>query len=183
MIKSNGSLNKLCIDAKFPKESYDKFQKSTTNDEKTKYLKIFRSDINNHILSVKEKYILPGETSKFALIFIPSEQIFLEIFRLFPDISEKFYDSKVFLISPTTLWIVLNAIESLIRDKKIQNNSTLIFQQLKDLDTELSRLENRVKKMDSHFTNAQNYLNEVLITTKKITNKKEQLLKLDDTKK
>jgi hypothetical protein len=37
--------------------------------------------------------------------------------------------------------------------------------------------------MDSHFTNAQNYLNEVIITTKKITNKKEQLLKLDDTKK
>ncbi|MEE2695146.1 MAG: DNA recombination protein RmuC [Pseudomonadota bacterium] len=181
MIKSSGSLDKLCIDAKFPKESYDKLQKSTTKDEKTKYLKTFRSDINNHILSVKEKYIISGETSEFALIFIPSEQIYLEIFRLFPDISENFYDNKTFLISPTTLWIILNSIESLIRDKKIQNNSTLIFQQLKDLSIELIRLENRVKKMDSHFSNAQNYLNEVLITTKKITNKKEQLLKLDDT--
>ena len=55
----------------------------------------------------------------------------------------------------------------------------LIYQQLKELTIELSRLENRVKKMDSHFSNAQNDLNDILITTKKISNKKEKLLKLD----
>ncbi len=181
MLMSSGSLNKLCIDAKFPKENYDKYQKSSSKDEKIKLLKIFKSDINNHISNVKEKYIIPGETADMALIFIPSEQIYLEIFKLFPELSETFYESKVFLISPTTLWIILNSIESLIRDKKIQNNSTLIFQQLKDLNTELSRLENRVKKMDSHFSNAQIDLNDILVTTKKISNKKEKLLKLDDT--
>ena len=105
----------------------------------------------------------------------------MEIFRLFPELSETFYETKVFLISPTTLWIILNSIESLIRDEKIQSNSTLIFQQLKDLDIELSRLENRVKKMDSHFSNAQIDLNDILVTTKKISNRKEKLLKLDDT--
>ena len=30
--------------------------------------------------------------------------------------------------------------------------------------------------MDSHFSNAQNDLNEVLITTKKISNKKDKML-------
>ena len=43
------------------------------------------------------------------------------------------------------------------------------------------RLENRVKKMDSHFSNAQIDLNDILITTKKISNKKDKLLKLDNT--
>lgn len=181
MILSSGSLNKICIDSKFPKESYDKVQKTTSKDEKNKFLKIFKSDINNHIASVRDKYIIPGETAEIALIFIPSEQIYLEIFKLFPDLSETFYESKIFLISPTTLWIILNSIESLIRDKKIKNNSHLIFQQLKDLNTELSRLENRVKKMDSHFSNAQLDLNDILITTKKISNKKDKLLKLDNT--
>ena len=33
--------------------------------------------------------------------------------------------------------------------------------------------------MDSHFTNAQNDLNDILITTKKIRNKKDKLIKLD----
>ena len=182
MIKSSSSFDKLCIDAKFPKESYDKFQNSTTKDEKSRHLKVFRADINNHISNVKEKYIIPGETSEIALIFIPSEQIYIEIFKLFPDLSEIFYESKIFLISPTTLWIVLNSIESLIRDKKIKDNSALIFQQLKDLTIELSRLENRVKKLDSHFTNAQSDLNDILVTTKKISNKKDKLIKLDNFK-
>ena len=101
-------------------------------------------------------------------------------FKLFPELSETFYENKIFLISPTTLWIILNSIESLIRDKKIKDNSALIFQQLKDLNLELSRLENRVKKMDSHFSNAQSDLNDILITTKKISNKKDRLMKLDD---
>ena len=83
MIKSSGSLDKLCIDAKFPKESFDKFQEATSNDEKAKYLKVFKNDVNNHIKTLKEKYLIPGETSEIALIFIPSEQIYLEIFKFF----------------------------------------------------------------------------------------------------
>ena len=39
MIMSPGSLNKTCIDAKFPKESFEKFQKSVSKDEKLKLLK------------------------------------------------------------------------------------------------------------------------------------------------
>ena len=45
----------------------------------------------------------------------------------------------------------------------------------------LNDMEDRVKKMDSHFSNAQIDLNDILVTTKKISNKKEKLLKLDDT--
>ena len=52
---------------------------------------------------------------------------------------------------------------------------------LKDLGKEIIRLEERIKRLDSHFTSAQNDLNEVLITTKKISNKKEKML-LNETK-
>ena len=175
MIKISGSLNKLCIDSKFPKESYDKMTKASTKEEKIKSSKNFKLDISNHVMDVK-KYIIPGETADIALIFIPSEQIYVEIFNLFPEISEMFYDSKIFLISPTTLWIVLNSIESLLKDRKVNENSNIIYQHLKDLTKEIKRLEERVKKMDSHFSNAQNDLNEVLITTKKISNKKDKML-------
>ncbi len=180
MIKSSGSLDKLCIDAKFPKESFDKFQTATSRDEKAKYLKVFKNDVNNHIKDVKEKYLIPGETSEIALIFIPSEQIYLEIFKLFPELGNTFYETKIFLISPTTLWIILSSIESLIKDQKIKDNSALIFQYIKDLNLELTRLETRVKKMDTHFSSAQNDLNDILVTTKKISQKKDRLLKLDD---
>ena len=178
MINSSGPLDRICIDAKFPREGYEKILKSTNNEEKKRNIKIFKSDITNHLTEVKNKYIIAGETSDIALIFIPSEMIYLEIFNFFPELSQKFYEFKTFLISPTTLWIILNSIESLTRDKRIKESTGLIFQQLKDLTNEISRLEIRVKKMDSHFSNAQNDLNDILITTKKISNKKNNLLKL-----
>ena len=181
MIKISGSLNNLCIDSKFPKESYDKMVKANNKEEKIKLSKSFKVDISNHVLDVKKKYIIPGETAEIALIFIPSEQIYVEIFNLFPEITQTFYDSKIFLISPTTLWIVLNSIESLLKDQKINQNSNIIFQNLKELGKEIIRLEERIKRLDSHFTSAQNDLNEVLITTKKISNKKEKIL-LNETK-
>ena len=181
MIKISGSLNNLCIDSKFPKESYDKMVKANNKEEKIKLSKSFKVDISNHVLDVKKKYIIPGETADIALIFIPSEQIYVEIFNLFPEITQTFYDSKIFLISPTTLWIVLNSIESLLKDQKINQNSNIIFQNLKELGKEIIRLEERIKRLDSHFTSAQNDLNEVLITTKKISNKKEKML-LNETK-
>ena len=182
IIKSSGPLNKICIDAKFPREGYEKILKSTSNDERKKNIKVFKTDITNHILEVKNKYIIAGETSDIALIFIPSEMIYLEIFKFFPELSQTFYEYKTFLISPTTLWIVLNSIESLTRDKRIKESAVLIYQQLRDLTNELTRLETRVKKMDSHFSSAQNDLNDILITTKKISNKKDNLLKLEENK-
>ena len=96
---------------------------------------MFKSDIMNHVMDVKTKYIIPGETSEIALIFIPSEQIYVEIFNLIPEMTEQFYDFKIFLVSPTTLWIVLSYIESILRDKKYQKIPNSFSINLKILQT------------------------------------------------
>ena len=179
MIKSPGPVGNLCIDAKFPREGYDKILNSKTKHEQQLNIKGFRTDILKHIEEVSNKYIIPGETSDLALIFIPSESIYIEIFKYFPEISRTFYLKKTFLISPTTLWVILSSIESLLRDKKIKENAGVIQTQLQHLTGELVRLETRVKKLDGHFSNAQNDLNEIKITTNKISNKTKRILNLD----
>ena len=40
IFKTNGNLNNLCIDAKFPRESYEKIIKSKNKEEKLRYIKI-----------------------------------------------------------------------------------------------------------------------------------------------
>ena len=40
-------------------ECFEKILKSTTNEEKSRVLKLFKSDIMNHVLDVKNKYIIP----------------------------------------------------------------------------------------------------------------------------
>ena len=176
IIKSPGPLGKLCIDAKFPREGYEKILNSKTKSEKDTSIKIFKNDILKHINDVSDKYIIPGETSEIALIFIPSESIYLEIFKFFPEISRTFYEKKSFLISPTTLWVILSSIESMLRDRKIKENAGLIQSQLQQLSNELIRLETRVKKLDSHFSGAQKDLDDVITTTKKITGKTKKIL-------
>ena len=83
IIKSPGPLGRLCIDAKFPREGFEKIINSTNKQEKESSLKSFKNDILKHIDDVSKKYIIPGETSEIALIFIPSESIYVEIFKYF----------------------------------------------------------------------------------------------------
>ena len=179
VIHSPGALDNICIDAKFPKEGYDRLMNSKNKIERDSSKKSFKNDILKHIDDVSKKYIIPGETSEIALIFIPSESIYIEIFRYFPEISKVFYDKKSFLISPTTLWVILTSIQSILKDKKIKENADVIQYQLNQLTNELQRLETRVKKLDTHFSSAQNDLNDILITTKKITSKTNSILNLD----
>ena len=174
--QSNGM---LCIDSKFPRENYEKVSKSTTKEEENHFLKKFKNDVIKHIDDVSKKYIIPGETSDMALIFIPSESIYLDIFKSFPDISEISQQRKSFIISPTTLWVILSSIVNIVRDKRIKDNAGLIQSHLNSLGKELDRLENRVNKLDSHFTNAQSDLNDILTTTRKLSNKTQKIIKLD----
>ena len=179
VIHSPGALDNICIDAKFPKEGYDRLMNSKNKIERDSSKKSFKNDILKHIDDVSKKYIIPGETAEIALVFIPSESIYLEIFNVFPEISKVFYDKKSYLISPTTLWVILNSIESLLRDKKIKDNSSLIQSQLTILSEEIKRLDTRVNKLNSHFSNAQNDIDDILITTRKINNKTKNILGLD----
>ena len=64
ILKSKGTLNNLCIDAKFPRESFEKILKSTSKDEKNKVIKLFKSDIMNHVMDVKSKYIIQEKHQK-----------------------------------------------------------------------------------------------------------------------
>ena len=179
VIYSPQSEGMLCIDSKFPRENYEKVSKSSTKQEEAHFLKKFKNDVIKHIEDVSKKYIIPGETSEMALIFIPSESIYLDIFKSFPDISEISQQRKSFIISPTTLWVILSSIENIVRDKRIKDNAGLIQSHLSLLIKEIDRLQNRVKKLDSHFSNAQNDLNEIVISTKKLTNKTQKIIKID----
>ena len=169
----------------FKKKSYSFNLSTKLENSKTTYLtksgwiiKLISNDKKIGFGEVSPLHKADLEKCAKQLDMIPE---YVEIFNLFPEITDMFYENKIFLISPTTLWIVLNSIESLLKDKRIKENSTIIFQHLKELGKEINRLEERVKKMDSHFSNAQNDLNDILITTKKISNKKNRML-LSDSK-
>ena len=103
-----GPAANLIIDAKFPLETYQKLMTvEIGNSERKQLQQQFRQDLQKHIKDIAEKYIIPGETSDGAVMFIPAEAIFAEMHANYPDIITLAQRLRVWPVSPTTLMAVL----------------------------------------------------------------------------
>ena len=138
------------------------------NTQRKESIKQFKNDLKKHVNDINSKYILPGETSDSALMFIPSEGVYSEIYSSLEEIVLYSYKLKVWIVSPTTLWALLNTIRALLKDVNIKQQASVIQKEIVFLIEDLSRLNLRVQKLQKHFDLAYADLNEVGISTKKI---------------
>ncbi len=182
VIKLPSPAGKIVVDAKFPLESFKKLKNSKTQLEKQEAIRQFRLDLKKHIKDIKSKYIIPGETADSALMFIPSEGVYSEIHSSLEDIIEESFRSKVWIVSPTTIWALLNTIRGLLKDVSIKKQANIIQKEIVNLIEDLGRLGLRVQKLQKHFEHVTSDLNEVEISTNKLINvsKKIEKIKIDD---
>ena len=113
----------VAVDSKFPMENYQKmFEVGVSDSEKAKSLKQFKLDVRKHYNDIAKKYIIPGETSDGAVMFIPAEAVFAEIHAYHPELIQEAMILKVWLVSPTTLMAVLNTARAVLKD--VENKKT-----------------------------------------------------------
>src|ERR1700684_3497602 len=91
----------LVIDAKFPLESVTAYREAKTDEERKVAGQRLRMDIGKHVSDIAEKYLIPGETQDFALMFVPSEAVYAEVSDSFNDLVQKALRAKVVLMSPS----------------------------------------------------------------------------------
>ena len=93
----------LIIDSKFPLENFRKLDsvESAENDIK-KFESAFKQDIKKHINDISKKYIT-SETIENAVMFIPSEAIYMEVCAKYSELIEYAHHKHVLLTCPTTL--------------------------------------------------------------------------------
>ena len=73
-------LGTIAIDSKFPLEHYQMMvDKKLSIEMRENYEKMFKQDMKKHIDAISNKYIIPGETSDQAILFLPAEAIFAEV--------------------------------------------------------------------------------------------------------
>ena len=97
-------LGTIAIDSKFPLEHYQLMvDKKLTQDMRDYYEKLFKQDMKKHIDAISSKYIISGETTDQAILFLPAEAIFAEINAYHQDIIDYAYKKRVWITSPTTL--------------------------------------------------------------------------------
>ncbi len=173
-------LGTIIIDSKFPLEHYELMvDKKLTNEERIKAEKLFKMDMKKHIDAISSKYIIPGETSNQAILFLPAEAIFAEINAYHEDIINYAYNKKVWITSPTTLISTLTVIEMIIMNMEKDKYAKIIHDELNKLGLEFSRYKERWDKLTRSIETVNKDIESVSITTNKISKKFETINKVD----
>jgi len=144
----------LPIDSKFPMENYLKMNKAIEAKEKEVFEKEFVKDVRKHIDAISKKYILPTEgTMDFALMYIPSESIYYEIVNQ-TQVLDYARKSRVYMVSPSTLYAHLQTILLSFEGKKIENSSKELFTLLRSLKIDYAKVEDNLSILGKHINNS-----------------------------
>ena len=175
-------LGTICIDSKFPLEHYQLMvDKNNTPELRSEYEKLFKSDMKKHIDAIHDKYIIPGETTDQAILFLPAEAIFAEVNAYHPDLIDYSYKKKVWITSPTTLISTLTVIEMIIKNMERDKYTSIIHEELNKLGLEFARYKERWDKLAKSIQTVNKDVENVSITTDKISKKFDTINKVDMT--
>jgi len=158
----------IAIDSKFPLENYERMV--SEGPEKTSAA-VFKADVRRHIDAIAAKYIIAGETGEGAMMFIPAEAVFAEIHANHRDLFEYAVQRRVWMVSPTTLAAVLNTARAVLKDTETRKQVHIIKEELSKLGREFGRFDERMRKLADHIRQANRDVEDVAITSKKISDK------------
>ncbi len=170
----------IAIDSKFPLESYKKITDTNLPDtERLLAERQFKADIRKHIKDIADKYIIPGETSDGAVMFLPAESVFAEIHSHFYELVEEAQRARVWLVSPTTLMAVLTTARAVLKDTATRKQVHLIQEHLVALSKDFGRFQTRMDNLAKHIQQANKDVDEVNTSARKITSRFEKIEKVD----
>ena len=173
-------LGTIAIDSKFPLEHYQMMvDKKISPELREQYEKLFKIDMKKHIDAISSKYIIPGETADQAILFLPAEAIFAEVNAYHQDIINYAYKKKVWITSPTTLISTLTVVEMIIRNLERDKYASIIHDELNKLGLEFARYRERWDKLARSIQTVNKDVENVSITTDKITRRFESINKAD----
>jgi DNA recombination protein RmuC len=170
----------VCIDSKFPLESYQRMtDRALAEADRTAAERQFRQDIRKHIKDIASKYIIPGETSDGAVMFIPAEAVFAEIHGRFPELAEEAQRARVWMTSPTTLMAVLNTARAVLKDAATRRQVHIIQEHLAALSQDFGRFQERMERLAQHIGQAHSDVEQVRTSARKITGRFGKIEKAD----
>ena len=168
------------VDSKFPLENYHRmFEIGIAESDRIVATRSFKSDVKKHVDDIAGKYIIEHETSDGAVMFVPAEAVFAEIHAYHGDLVEYAMQKRVWIVSPTTLMAVLNTARAVIKDVETRKQIHIIKDELSKLGKDFGRFEERMKKLATHISQAHNDVQEVSISSDKISKRFRQIESVD----
>ncbi len=145
----------LPIDAKFPREDYERLldaQDRADAPAAEAAARAIEARLRLEARSIREKYVAPPHTTDFGILFVPTEGLYAEALRR-PGLLEALQrEHKVMLAGPTTLLATLTSLQMGFRTLALEQRSAEVWEVLGAVKTEFGRfgevLAKTKKKLD-----------------------------------
>ncbi|HYJ20156.1 MAG TPA: DNA recombination protein RmuC [Burkholderiales bacterium] len=160
----------VAVDAKFPLENYRRmYEVGLPEPERAAAQRQFRSDVKKHVEDIAGKYIIAGETSDGAVMFVPAEAVFAEIHAYHSEVVDYAMQRRVWIVSPTTLMAVLNTARAVMRDVNTREQVHIIKDELGKLGKDFNLFDQRLGKLADHIRQAHEDTEKLRISGDKLT--------------
>ncbi|MGK0637847.1 DNA recombination protein RmuC [Schleiferia thermophila] len=162
--EDDGSFIYLPIDAKFPKETFERLltaYESGNPDEIEVASRNLENTIRKMASDISEKYIYPPNTTDFAILFLPFESIYAEVIRRSALVDQIRDKHKVIISGPTTFAALLNSLQIGFRTLAIQKRSSEVWKLLGAVKTEFEKFGDLLNKARKNIQTGLNQIDEV----------------------
>lgn len=159
----------LVIDAKFPLEGFEALRRASAADERKAASQQLRHDVARHIDDIAGKYRIEGETQNQALMFVPSESIYLDLHESFPELLQKASREGVMIVSPTLLMLAVQTMVGILKDVRMREQADQIQKEVATILRDVESLGERVLKLQSAFRKLNQEFESVVAGAQRIT--------------
>lgn len=162
----------LPIDAKFPREDYERLldaQERADRPEAEAAGKAIEMRLRAEAKTIREKYVASPHTTEFAILFVPTEGLYAEALRR-PGLMEALQrEHRVTLAGPTTLLATLNSLQMGFRTLALEKRSTEVWEVLGAVKTEFGKFGEVLAKTKKKLDEASNTIDQAQTRTNVMT--------------
>ncbi|MCL5097534.1 MAG: DNA recombination protein RmuC [Candidatus Omnitrophica bacterium] len=170
----DGKVVWLPIDAKFPKEDYERLVEASERgdaaavEQASKDLEI---RVRSQARDIRDKYIEPPHTTDFGLLYLPTEGLFAEVLRRPGLVDSVQREQRVVIVGPTTLAALLNSLQMGFRTLAIQKRSSEVWKVLGAVKTEFGKFGDILDKVKKKLDETGNTIEEAAHRSRQLERK------------
>jgi len=159
----------LPIDAKFPREDYERLLDAQERADPVgaeAAAKAIEARLKLEARSIRDKYIAAPHTTDFGLLFVPTEGLYAEALRR-PGLVESLQrDFRITLVGPTTLLATLSSLQMGFRTLALEKRSAEVWQVLGAVKTEFGKFGDVLAKTKKKLEEATDTIDKAEVRTR-----------------
>ena len=173
----------LPVDAKFPKEQYERLQEAADRADADAVLTAGRElerAVRSEARTIAEKYIVPPFSTDFAILFLPTEGLYAEVMRR-PGLADEIQRvSRVTIAGPSTLSALLNSLQMGFRTLTLEKRSSEVWEVLGAVKTEFTKFGDVLAATRTALEKAARNIDQAEVRTRQMSRKLKQVEALPD---